>query len=68
MAVHVAGRCRCAARQGLTLIATDGETFGHHQRDGVQLLADMLRDEPASPYEMVTLTDYLRTHPPTHRG
>ena len=52
-------------RQGLTLIATDGETFGHHQRRGVQMLADMLRDEPASPYEIVTLTDYLRTHPPT---
>ncbi|HSD84524.1 MAG TPA: DUF3536 domain-containing protein, partial [Anaerolineae bacterium] len=52
-------------RQGLTLIATDGETFGHHQRRGVQLLAEMLRDEAGSAYQIVTLTDYLRTHPPT---
>jgi alpha-amylase/alpha-mannosidase (GH57 family) len=56
---------RMQTRQGLTLIATDGETFGHHQRDGVRLLADLLREDPASPYQMVTLTDYLRTHPPT---
>jgi len=56
---------RVQQRQGLTLIATDGETFGHHQRDGVQLLSDLLRAEAAAPYEMVTLTDYLRTHPPT---
>lgn len=56
---------RVHARQGLTLIATDGETFGHHQRHGVQLLADLLRAEDESPYQMVTLTDYLRTHPPT---
>jgi predicted glycosyl hydrolase (DUF1957 family) len=53
------------ARQGLTLIATDGETFGHHQQRGVQMLADMLRDEAESPYQIVTLANYLRTHPPT---
>ncbi|HTP08438.1 MAG TPA: DUF3536 domain-containing protein, partial [Anaerolineae bacterium] len=56
---------RVQARQGLTLIATDGETFGHHQRDGVRLLTDLLHAEAESPYQMVTLTDYLRTHPPT---
>ncbi len=52
-------------RQGLTLIATDGETFGHHQRRGVQMLTNMLRDESTAPYQIVTLADYLRTHPPT---
>ncbi len=56
---------RVHARQGLTLIATDGETFGHHQRHGVQFLTDLLRAEAESPYQIVTLTDYLRTHPPT---
>ncbi len=59
LADHVSGR------QGLTLIATDGETFGHHQQRGVDLLAGILRDEAGSPYQLVTLTDYLRTHPPT---
>jgi alpha-amylase/alpha-mannosidase (GH57 family) len=52
-------------RSGLTLIATDGETFGHHQRQGVQFLAELLREEAGAPYRMVTLTDYLRTHAPT---
>ncbi len=52
-------------RQGLTLIATDGETFGHHQRRGVQLLSDILRAEADQAYQIVTLADYLRTHPPT---
>jgi len=56
---------RVQTRPGLTLIATDGETFGHHQRDGVQLLTNLLRAEAEPPYQMVTLTDYLRTHPPT---
>ncbi len=51
-------------RQDLTLIATDGETFGHHQRRGVPLLADMLRQDAGTPYQSVTLTHYLRTHPP----
>ncbi len=50
-------------RQGLTLIATDGETFGHHQRRGVQLLSEILA--PGAAYQIVTLTDYLRIHPPT---
>jgi alpha-amylase/alpha-mannosidase (GH57 family) len=53
------------ARPGLTLIATDGETFGHHQQRGVQLLSEILRAEAEAPYQIVTLADYVRTHPPT---
>jgi hypothetical protein len=52
------------ARNTLTLIATDGETFGHHQRNGVQVLSDLLHADAAS-YNVTVLTDYLRTHPPT---
>jgi hypothetical protein len=52
------------ARSTLAVIATDGETFGHHHRNGVQLLADIMRPDAAS-YSIVTLTEYLRTHPPT---
>ncbi len=52
-------------REGLTVIATDGETFGHHQQRGVQQLTDMLRADEPSYYTLVTLGDYLRTHPPT---
>ncbi|HEY4723077.1 MAG TPA: glycoside hydrolase, partial [Anaerolineae bacterium] len=52
-------------RQGLTLIALDGETFGHHQRRGVQFLSNILRSDGTPSYTVVTLADYLRTHPPT---
>lgn len=50
-------------RTALTLLATDGETFGHHHREGVDFLDRLLRP-PAGAYEVVTLTEYLRAHPP----
>lgn len=50
-------------RSQLTLLAMDGETFGHHHREGVDFLERLLR--PQTPgYEVVTLTEYLRAHPP----
>jgi len=52
------------ARNQLALIATDGETFGHHHRNGVQLLSDIVLGGDDG-YAVVTLTEYLRTHPPT---
>jgi alpha-amylase/alpha-mannosidase (GH57 family) len=47
----------------LALIAIDGETFGHHHRDGIRFLGSLLQDNPT--YGVSALTDYLRRHPPT---
>jgi hypothetical protein len=49
---------------GLQLIATDGETFGHHHRQGVEVLSHILRAGPAHGYELTTLGAYLERHPP----
>jgi alpha-amylase/alpha-mannosidase (GH57 family) len=52
-------------RNGLTLIATDGETFGHHHRAGVKLLSEVVSDGSDQPYTVIALAEYLQTHPPT---
>ncbi len=46
-----------------TLIAVDGETFGHHHPQGIEFLASLLAGGEA--YRVQSLTDYLRRHPPT---
>ncbi|MEJ5308693.1 MAG: DUF3536 domain-containing protein [Anaerolineae bacterium] len=48
----------------LTLIATDGETFGHHHKHGVQVLEALTTPGPADAYEITTLGRYLREYPP----
>ena len=54
---------RC--QQGrLLLIATDGETFGHHQRQGAEVLGRILEADKAFGYELTTLGLYLRQNPP----
>ena len=54
-------RCR---RDGLLLIATDGETFGHHHRQGVEVLNRILSAGTDYGYQTTTLGAYLRRRPP----
>jgi len=54
---------RC--QQGrLLLVATDGETFGHHHRQGVEVLKDLLTPCDGLPYSLTTLGVFLDQHPP----
>ncbi len=48
----------------LTLIATDGETFGHHHAQGVDVLRELTTPSHNDTYEAVTLGHYLHQHPP----
>lgn len=59
---QVEWRCR---RDGLILIATDGETFGHHHRQGVEVLDRIRTVSQAQGYALTTLGQYLRQHPST---
>jgi hypothetical protein len=58
---QVEWRCRS---DGLLLITTDGETFGHHHRQGVEVLDRILSAGEALGYRMTTLGIYLRQNPP----
>lgn len=48
----------------LTLIASDGETFGHHHQQGVDVLRELTLPGFQDTYEITTLGRYLRRHPP----
>lgn len=49
---------------GLTLIATDGETFGHHHPAGIEVLREITMPTHTDAYEITTLNRYLHQHPP----
>ena len=52
--------------EGLLLIATDGETYGHCHVGEEMFLRYLLRQEAANAgYQVVTLPGFLRNHPPT---
>ncbi len=53
------------AEDGLCLLATDGESYGHHDAFAEMGLAHLLtRDLPAAGLETVNLAWYLAKHPP----
>jgi len=55
-----------SGKEGLRLIATDGETFGHHHWGRERFLHDLLYEEaPKAGCEVTFLARYLREHPPT---
>jgi len=58
---HMTWRCQ---RDGLHLVATDGETFGHHHRQGVKVLTRILAAGKRHGYQLTTLGLYLHQHPP----
>lgn len=58
---HVDWRCH---EDRLLLIATDGETFGHHHRQGVEVLGRFHQAEESHRYSLTTLGLHLQRHPP----
>ena len=52
------------SKEKLLLVATDGETFGHHHRQGVKVLRRILETGETHGYTLTTLSLYLRDNPP----
>ena len=55
-----------ARKQGLTLIATDGELYGHHKAFCDHFLSHLVKNAaPHQGIEVITLERYIKLHPPT---
>jgi alpha-amylase/alpha-mannosidase (GH57 family) len=70
-AARFARWCRDVAdtSNGLFIIATDGETFGHHQPERQFFLRSLLRTESAKAgFEITTPARYLQRHRPTREA
>ncbi len=66
-AAQFAQWCRSViqAETGLIIIATDGETFGHHQQNRQYFLQSLLREQAAQVgLRVVAWGDYVQSHPP----
>ncbi|HAZ08608.1 MAG TPA: glycoside hydrolase [Elusimicrobia bacterium] len=65
---RIASHLPPTAEDGLCLLATDGESYGHHARFGEMGLAHLLRYAlPHVGVEAVNLGWYLAKHPPRHQ-
>jgi alpha-amylase/alpha-mannosidase (GH57 family) len=63
---HVNAQKRARGEDQLTIIATDGELYGHHKAWRDHFLSRLTQTSAAAAgFEVVTLDRYLRDHPPT---
>ena len=65
LAARAAGEARPG---GLVLVCTDGETFGHHHKEGHRALAEFLaRAAPAAGLTVTNAAAWVAAHPPAHQ-
>jgi hypothetical protein len=63
---QVNGAKRARDEDQITIIASDGELYGHHKAWRDHFLHRLTETSAAAAgFQVVTLDDYLRTHPPT---
>jgi alpha-amylase/alpha-mannosidase (GH57 family) len=66
LASRIADAAAGGPREPLILIATDGESFGHHEKFGDMCLATLFaRDAPARGLSVTNLAAYLAQQPPS---
>jgi hypothetical protein len=69
LAPHLSQEKLARGEDQLTLIATDGELYGHHKPWRDHFLWQLTHEAaPAAGYQVTTLDRYLRDHPPTREA